>query len=213
VNRIDVRRLVNPVLALLWGTVVRCIQVKGDWTNLGMYVQGFGTALIVFGAFRVSFLLRDESLARSMQFVRVVAILLVIQVALNRLLKIEGRFREQLDVLFSCVHLAAISVLCAALGRWCRETGLSNSSFYWRLASLSILGLHLIPTALLGIASWIFGPVAGINLSPYLPTWLWLSMLVPLLFPWLVVLISLSEMQVDARGHPDEPTALEPNGA
>ena len=171
----DIRAAVTPLRLVFWGGLLWILDLKFWQTTNG---EGFvfdvlndtlATILITVGVFRLARFDTERRYASIMRFVKVVAVLSIVQTAqAHMIMERPAAFGMLLTALSLC-QVAATVLFCVAMRTLCRQYALSRAAESWRITLILFMVIYAIPLGLFyaaALVALVSGQQFNINLGP-----------------------------------------------
>lgn len=172
-----VNQAITPLRLIFWGGLL-CIfdfnlsqTFNGNGFKFDVLSDAVGTILIAAGVFRLSALPIHDQYKSKMKFVKVVAVIAVVDALQDHFIPPLLPLGYLAFNLFGVLNLAAIIVFCVAMRWFCEETRLLEASQSWGSTTLLFALIYVAPLGLLYLigtlnmaqatsANFDFGPLA-----------------------------------------------------
>jgi hypothetical protein len=164
----SVKSAITPLRMIFWGGLLCVFDLTFSQTTNGygfkcdLLDDTVGSLLIAVGVFRLAAIPVHGRYARLMRFVKVVAVLYVLDTVQAHYVRPLGpavRFALQV---FGLVTLAAVIAFCVAMRWFCEAASLRGAPQSWRTTTALFIVIYAVPLGLLYFA----GAVATVSNHP-----------------------------------------------
>ena len=154
----DISAAITPLRLIFWGCVLCLIDVYSNWNidgqvwKIDLVSDAIGALMIAWAVFRLSMLRVGGWYSAAMAFVLVVAFLAILVAVHDHFVYDQPQWVSSVVQVAPVVGLTATVVFCMAMRRLSAATGLEQSARSWKITTLLVAVISLIPLGLIHAA-------------------------------------------------------------